>query len=104
MKKYVVCCIFCFALCVFVFSKTCNDHGEYTGYYCPKCEYNEAYNKGTLHSGAGKQYKDSFCNSPNENKEKICREGYDEGYGEKIWCNNCGKYFPATGHSCKIKK
>ena len=104
MKKIILCCICSFILCFFAFGKTCKDHGYNYTSYCPECEYNKANNKGSLNSGVGKKYNDSFCNSSNETKEKICRDGYSDGYGEKIWCNNCYAYFPTSGHTCKIKK
>lgn len=104
MKKYIILLIIC-TISGYLFAKgTCKDHGDYSGSYCPICEYNKAKNKGSYNSDHGQRYNDSFCNSSNENKEKTCRDGYSDGYGnEKEWCPRCKSYYPTGTHSCTKK-
>ena len=104
MKKKF-CGLICTLLTSFVFAGgTCKDHGDYSGRYCPSCEYNKAYNKGSYNSDHGQRYNDSFCNSSNDNKEKTCRDGYSDGYGDqKEWCPKCKAYYPTGTHNCTKK-
>lgn len=99
MKKYLIMALTLCITCSFIFAKgTCKDHGYYPGSYCPDCLYNKAKNKGSYNADHGQRYQDSFCNSSNNNKDKTCRDGYSEGYGEKEWCPKCKAYFPAGTH------
>ena len=104
MKRKLICIFLYFLVNGLIFAGDCPDHGPHSRYYCPKCEYNKASNKGNSASSNARKYNDAFCNSSNENKEKICRDGYSSGYGDKIWCDTCDGYFPIAGHSCKVKK
>lgn len=78
MKK-IFCGLICTLLTSFVFADgICKDHGQ--------------------------RYNDSFCNSSNDNKEKTCRDGYSDGYGDqKEWCPKCKAYYPTGTHNCTKK-
>lgn len=118
MKKIIFFLVtFCVANAIVFAAGTCKDHGTYSGSYCTECAYNKGYNAGSSASNSGKKYDDRVCRTEkggnyiqstrvpikNQNKVKDCIDGYNSAYGEKIWCNDCGGYFPVAGHSCKRK-
>lgn len=88
-----------------VFAKGhCNIHNEdYEGDYCSTC-YANGRNMGKTDMANGNAYSTNEC-IPNPKGDNYfsrhvksyddCQDGYDSGYGEKEWCSDCEKFYPA---------
>ncbi|MDD7451553.1 MAG: hypothetical protein PUK76_10965 [Treponema sp.] len=114
MKKIILLgCVLLTTVCLTFADGTCKDHGDYSGSYCPTCEYNRGSNFGSSAANSGSAYNDKKCREvnrgnyiqsnwidrENQNQVKDCVDGYKEAYGEREWCSTCKKYYPKGAHS-----